>query len=63
MLTDKLADLGRKVFRRHWEILQDLVLDKRGLALVAEQDTAVGAQHMEGHCVDTVVYSTGGPEA
>lgn len=42
-----------RTYRRHWEILQDLVLDKRGLALVAEQDTAVGAQHMEGHCDDT----------
>lgn len=63
MLTDTLADSGRKVFRRHWGIPQDLVLDKRVLVLAAEQDTAAGARHMEGRCDDTVVYSTGGPEA
>lgn len=63
MLTDTLADLGKKVLHRHWGILQDLVLDKRVLVLAAERDTAVGARHMEGHCDDTVVYSTEGPEA
>lgn len=63
MLTGTPADLDRKVFRRRWGILQDPDLDRRGPAPAAAQGTAGGAQHRVGHCGDTVVYSTGGPEA
>jgi len=42
-----------RTYRRHWGILQDPVLDKRVPVLAAEQDTAAGARHTEGHCDDT----------
>lgn len=42
-----------RTHHRHWGILQDLVLDKRALVLVAELDTAGGGRHREGHCDDT----------
>lgn len=42
-----------RTYRRHWGILQDLVLDRKVLVLVAERDTAVGARRTEGHCDDT----------
>lgn len=63
MLTDTLADLGKKAFHKHWGSLQVLVQDKKDLALVVELDTVVGAQHKEGHYDGTVVYSTEDPGA
>lgn len=63
MLTDTLADLGKKAFHKHWGNPQVLVQDKKGLALVAELDTVVGAQHKEDHYDGTVVYSTEDPGA
>lgn len=61
MLTDTLADLGKKAFRKHWGSPQVLVQDKKDLAPVAELDTVVGVRHMEGHYDGTVVYSTEDP--
>lgn len=63
MLTDTLADLGKKAFHKHWGSPQVLVQDKKALALVVELDIVVGAQHMEGHYDGTVGYSTEGPGA
>lgn len=63
MLTGTLADLGKKVFHKHWESLQVLDQDKKDLALVVELDTAVGAQHKAAHYAGTVVYSTEDPGA
>lgn len=63
MLIDKLADLDKKVFRKHWGSLQVLVRDKKDLAPVVERDIVEGAQHKEGHYDGTVVYSTEDPGA
>lgn len=62
MLTDTLADLGKKAFHKHWESPQVLAQDKRDLDLVAELDI-VEVQHKEGHYGGTVVYSTEAPGA
>lgn len=63
MLTGTLADLGKKAFRKHWGSPQVLAQDKKDLVLVVEPGTVVVAQHTEGHCDGTVVYSTEDPGA
>lgn len=63
MRTDTLADLDKKVFRKHWGSLQVLVRGKKDRAPVAGLDIVGGAQHKEGHYDGTVVYSTEDPGA
>lgn len=63
MLTDTLADLGKKAFHKHWGNPQVLVQGKKDLAPVVEPDTVVGVQHKEGHYDGTVVCSTEDPGA
>lgn len=63
MLTDTLADLGKKAFHKHSRSPQVLVQDRKAPARGAELGTAVGVPRTEGRCGGTVVYSTEAPGA
>lgn len=63
MLTDTLADLGKKAFHKHWGSPQVLVQDKKARVLEVELDTVVGARHKEDHYDGTAGYSTEDPAA